>query len=334
MRVKDILADELRKHCKNKFPREFAHKFESGRFMRNERINDEYELKRLVEFYEYTDCYCSLYAFREWHDMAAVRKQTARVDCLVLDLDSKDLKQSFREAQKLVSYLLSKKTIPRVYFSGSKGYHVYIDFPETEIENFEALKRLGIKIAAKLKLITVDPSVFEPSRVIRIPFSKHGGSGLYCKPINPEKFVEMDYLTMKVFVRHSFSPIEVHECKSFSKLLRYEDFKVSVNKALRSIQRDYKVSQNDGGWREKRIQQYTEALKRFGRLTADSRIAKIHDNEHKARVHYNLLLIEAGYTDSEIHELFKLFEDYDERKVEYFLKYDRRWLESRKGVKA
>ncbi|RLI76930.1 hypothetical protein DRP07_12670 [Archaeoglobales archaeon] len=337
MRIKDILTDELKKHCKGKFPREFGKKLPSGKFLRNESVMDQYELKNLLEWYEFVDCYLSVYSFKKWHEMSEVRKRSVRIDCLVFDLDSADLKESFKEAQKLTAYLLSKKTIPRVYFSGKKGFHIYIDFPETEIENFEALKRLGIKIAEKLDLKTVDPQVFEPARVIRIPFSKHGGSGLQCRPINPENFVEMDYLIMKTFVKHSFSQIEVHECKSFVKLLRYEDFKISTNKALRSIlRRGYRIrGKNGNGWRDRRIQQYTEALRKYGRLTADPEISKIHEgNEHYARVHFNLLLVEADYSDSEIHELFKLFEDYNEKKVEYYLRYNREWLKRKKKVRV
>ena len=331
MYLRNIIPDLLRSHFKNKWPREFAHKFEYS-FKRNERVDNYYEVRNLMEWYNFLDCYCSIYSFKEWNDVSEIRKRSARIDCLVFDLDSEDLKESFKEAQKLVSYLLSKKTIPRVYFSGSKGFHIYIDFPETEIENFEVLKRLGIKIAERLNLKTVDSAVFEPARIIRIPFSKHSSSGLYCKPINPEKFVEMDYLTMKTFVKHSFSPIEVHECKSFVKLLRYEDFKISTNRILRSILRkEYRIKGKSRGWKSKRIQRYTEALRKYGRLTADPEISKIHNgNEHYARLHFHCLLIEAGYSDSEIHDLFKLFEDYDERKVEYFLKYNRKWLEDKK----
>jgi|Deesub1362B_J571_1020462.scaffolds.fasta_scaffold03512_2 DNA primase catalytic subunit len=336
MRIREILAEELGKHCKQKFPREFAHKFENGRFIRNERINDRFELKNLLEWYDFTDCYCSVYAFKNWHDISEERKKTAIIDTMVFDLDSENLRQSFKEAQKLVSYLLSKKTIPRVYFSGKKGFHVYIDFPEVELENFESLKRLATKISEKLNLKTVDLAVFEPARVMRTPFSRHGETNLFCKPINPEKFVEMDYLTMKSFVRHSFSLIEVHECKSFVKLLKYEDFKISTNKALRSIlRRGYRIKGNGSGWKEKRIQRYTEALRKYGRLTADPEISKIHSgNEHFARLHFHCLLIEAGYSDSEIHKLFELFEDYDEKKTEYFLKYNRKWLERKKEVEA
>ena len=335
MKIKDTLTDELKKHFKSKWPREFGHKFELS-FVRNERVNDQYEVKNLLEWYDFKDCFCSVYAFRDWSDLSVVRKQSARVDCIVFDLDSEDLRIAFKEAKLLVEYLLGIDAIPRVYFSGMKGFHIYVDFLETEIKNLEAVKRLGVRIGEELNLTTLDPKVFEVARLIRIPFSKHSGSGLRCIPIKPEKFIKMDLISLMSFVKYSFSPIEVYESKEFAKELRYEDFKISTNAVLRDILRKKirpRRRKKGSGWKEKRIRRYTEALRKYGRLTADPEISKIHGgNEHYARLHFHCLLIEAGYSDSEIHDLFRLFEDYNERKVEYYLKYNREWLERRKKV--
>jgi|Deesub1362A_J573_1020465.scaffolds.fasta_scaffold00164_29 hypothetical protein len=237
MRIREVLTDELKKHYKDRWPREFGHKFDHS-FMRNERVNDQYEVKNLLKFYDFLDCYCSVYAFREWHDLSEIRKQSAIIDTIVFDLDSEDLRVAFKEGRKLVEYLLSKDTTPRVYFSGRRGFHVYLDFPPIELKNkSEVIKRFGIRIRDELNLKTVDSHVFEVSRLLRAPFSKHSGSGLRCTPIKPDKFIEMDLISLKSFVKHSFSPIEVHESKWALKELRYEDFKLTTNKVLRQIQR-------------------------------------------------------------------------------------------------
>jgi len=85
-------------------------------------------------------------------------------------------------------------------------------------------------------------------------------------------------------------------------------------------------------WRLERIQKYAQALKRYGRLTADHEIARRHKNEHMARVHMILLMIEEGFTDEQIHDVFKHAKDYKENKTQYYINYNRKWLKRRKMI--
>ncbi|GEM_PF-5175065 len=79
-------------------------------------------------------------------------------------------------------------------------------------------------------------------------------------------------------------------------------------------------------WKLERIQKYAQALKKYGRLTADPEIARRHKNEHMARVHLILLMIEEGFTDEQIHAVFKHAENYKPERTQYFIDYNRRRL--------
>jgi len=350
----DELIDYFEAHCKSRFLREFGAKLRGdksgkGKFTRNNIAESAEELFNLAKFFNFRDCYASLYSFTKY-DESTWDRDSAIIDTLLFDLDHKaNLSIAFKEAKKLVSHLLDRNVMPRVYFSGKKGFHVYIDFPTISLANpKEVIKRMGVQIANRLKLTTIDFQVFEVARLIRLPFTIHGETGYRCTPIDPEKFLRLDPSSIIHYCKYNHAEIEVHESRKFAKLLKYEDFKLSTNRVVREILKPrLRVEKRNGkGWREKRIRLYTETLREYGRLSANPEIIKIHlksphvnpDNagsiEHQARVHFVLLLIEAGYSDEEIHGIFRLAEDYNPKIVQEKIDYNRRWLKRKKEVEA
>ncbi len=334
--MKEII-EQIERHCKGRWPREFGKKLRRG-FHRNDRVDSAEELYSKAELSDFLDCYSSVFAFKEWHDLAEERKRHVILDCLVFDLDCKqNPRMAFKETQRLVKWLLDKNITPRVYFSGCKGFHVYVDFSPVEISDFTAVRRVGVKTKERLKLQTVDTTIWEPNRLIRLPYTIHSRTGYLCTPLKPSSLLNLDFDTVLRYCKTAKIAdinIEVHESKSFAKLIMYEDFKLATNKMLGKLQQRRARRQqkgNENGWREKRIDEYVEALRRYGRLTADPTISKRHNgNEHYARLYLNCLLIEGGYSDEEVKEIFKLCEDYNERIVEYQVRYNREWLKRQK----
>ncbi|RLI75167.1 hypothetical protein DRP04_13760, partial [Archaeoglobales archaeon] len=255
--MKNEMIEIFEKHCKGRFPREFGHKFKRG-FERNHMVQNAEELYNLSRFYDFIDCYASVYSFTELSERSWIR-ESAVIDVLVFDLDHKtDLKIPFKEAKKLVEFLMAKNTTPRLYFSGMKGFHIYIDFPPAELENpKEVIKRIGGHIANRLNLTTVDYQIFEVARLIRLPLTIHSKTGYKCTPINPEKFLKMDLNSVIHFCKFSYSPIEIHESRGFTKLMKYEDFKLSVETAVRALSpaRKFRLRGN-GDWRVRRVEHY------------------------------------------------------------------------------
>jgi len=315
-------------HCKGKYPREFAKKFRNG-FDRNNRVESAEDLFSRAKGYDFKDCFVSVYSFKQWSDEAEERKKNAVIDAVLFDLDCKDnLKTAFLEAKTLIGFLMKNDTMPRVYFSGSKGFHVIVDFKPIEVD-FLAVRRTALKIIEALKLKTPDTAVLELSRVSRLPGTKNSNSGLYCVPL-PLKFFEERFSVSDVveFAKKPNGWIEVNESDWLRERIELEAEFLKHDSILRLLN-SRKLKKFDSK-RGKILERYITALKLYGRLTSDPEIAKRHNgNEHKARLFLNFLLIEMGHSDEEILEVFRLCNDFNERMASYQIKYNRQWLSRR-----
>lgn len=110
---------------------------------------------------------------------------------LPIDLDHPDLAPAQEAARRLQSFLLERWAIDpkglQVYFSGAKGFHLLLDgrvfgrlAPSTRLPIiFDALRRhLAQEIAEPLRE-TVDLSIKDRVRLLRLPNTVHEKSGLY-----------------------------------------------------------------------------------------------------------------------------------------------------------
>lgn len=106
-----------------------------------------------------------------------------------IDLDGQGV---WSEMRRIYSWLkLEYNYEPRIYFSGKKGFHLYIDFmPLVVKEPREILRGFGEWLKERLKLETLDLQVFEPRRMGRVPYTLHPDSGRYCIPVRPWQSVE------------------------------------------------------------------------------------------------------------------------------------------------
>jgi hypothetical protein len=74
----------------------------------------------------------------------------------------------------------------RFWFSGNKGFHVYINTEEIRqmppaVDVPDKIKSLCIFLAGKFS--TFDKSVYDRTRIFRIPNSRHGKTGLFKIPV-------------------------------------------------------------------------------------------------------------------------------------------------------
>lgn len=106
---------------------------------------------------------------------------------------------------------------------------------------------------------------------------------------------------------------------------RFERFWRSKSRKERTI---------GSGWRLERIKKYAEILKKYGSLTADPKLKERHGNEWNARAHLIILMIKEGFSDEDIHEVFKHSENYKPERTQYFIDWFRKKeLEVSRGVK-
>jgi hypothetical protein len=218
--------DLLDIHCKGKYPREFGHKTKRS-FLRNEYAPNAKVLTRMCEFFNYRDCYVSVYSFTapvtpgEMWD-----RNSAIVDRLYLDLDYEgNLTIPLKEARKIVSWYLKQFGVyPLIYFTGCRGFAIYFDFKPLKFKDAttakEHLRAIASLIVDILKLRTVDFQVIEIARISRIPLTINTKTGYYCIPLNPKK---LDILTAQDIIHMSKMKIyhvpEVEEAPDFHEVV-------------------------------------------------------------------------------------------------------------------
>ena len=174
------------------FPREFG---------KPDRIpiydKDEY-LDAIQKYNGVRPCYVSVYHYLDIKDYSS-----AIIDKIFIDLEvdpyPKDVKidlgliwKALLDTKKLVKTLNYSDIFPRVYFSGRKGFSVYIDFPSVELDYpCKTLKKFVFRLKGVLNLKHVDTVVIgELGRLSRVPNTLHIKSGYFCIPLGIKEFFE------------------------------------------------------------------------------------------------------------------------------------------------
>lgn len=126
---------------------------------------------------------------------------------LIFDFDSKDdLNRAKIDTIELISRL-KKKGIPEsaidLYFSGGKGFHLKVHV--NDLLTSQELHSIGLSFIDGLN--TADTVVYNDSRIVRLPFSKHR-SGLYCIPISMDELVNQKVDDIKEIASQKYSPDE------------------------------------------------------------------------------------------------------------------------------
>lgn len=136
--------------------------------------------------------YKSLYYYEEPHfEQYQKTKSIAgitglKTDRIVFDFDSKhNVEQAQTDTKELVSRLETKGVNSeniRIYYSGSKGFHVEL------LTNHEFTRKEYEAILGGLAgdLPTLDTRVTDEARIFRIPLTKHQETGLYKIPLSKE----------------------------------------------------------------------------------------------------------------------------------------------------
>jgi hypothetical protein len=106
------------------------------------------------------------------------------VDNLLLELDGV-IVDTYPEMRKIVESVEREYSYaPRVYFSGNRSFHIYIDFLPAVVDNpMERLKILAQRISNGSKI--VDFNLFAERHLIRVPYSYNEKSGHLAIGIDP-----------------------------------------------------------------------------------------------------------------------------------------------------
>lgn len=190
---------------------------------------------------------------------------------------------------------------PRVYFSGSRGFAVYLDFPVTKVSDFGAVVKAGKQIMqdASVNMDYVDEKVFESNRISRIPYTinfknlSRDFEPLMCIPIDVDNDTDE--------VLHEIKNIErQHEVV----INRSEEIAKRVSEV--DVDGDYEIKENRGSIDIDVEDDPDRALRDAGEILD---IAE-HIHDGRKRIMYTRLvplLVEAGFNRSMIHRYCKKF---------------------------
>lgn len=109
-------------------------------------------------------------------------------DKIFWDFDSKENPElALEDARKLVQSLDTYED-PEIYFSGSKGFHVIVQTNKSL--NPEQVAHVAQSLAGNLK--TLDLVVYNASRILRVPGTRHQKTGLFKFPLTKDELLTWD----------------------------------------------------------------------------------------------------------------------------------------------
>lgn len=144
------------------------------------------------------DAYTSIFKYNDKHKATVdVTKSIAGItdvttNCLVWDFDNKANPELARQDVVTLAHRLNSEydidpSNIHCYFSGSKGFHVYVPIDKSVTpEEFKAATSTLAK-----DLATFDSVVSDPARVIRLEHTKHPVTGLYKIPLTADQVCDM-----------------------------------------------------------------------------------------------------------------------------------------------
>lgn len=168
----------------------------------------------------------------------------------VMDFDDPEKLEDVKaEVLRVIDYLQKTLNIPynsiRAYFSGRKGFHLEVPFEVLGVEICADLhtkfKRFALYFKKELNLKYLDTKIYDRKRLIRLPNSKHGKTGLYKIPL---KYFELSVNNISEIQELAQNPkAEI----SVDRVLSYEAKQLfdSVSKIIPYMQAEPSVIKNE-----------------------------------------------------------------------------------------
>lgn len=148
------------------------------------------DIHQVKQFTGMTDSYMTyfrydnemIFHFREKSSVKGFQGK-AYADWLPIDIDSEDLQQAQDNLEILISNMVRfgiDLSVCRFYFSGSKGFHVMIPSKLFGAEPSNDINKRFRSVALALSNgIKIDSSIYDKTRIFRLPNTINSKSGLY-----------------------------------------------------------------------------------------------------------------------------------------------------------
>lgn len=168
-----------------------------GKLFTPEEFEQFLTTKKDIDFYYSTFYYNDKHKeiFDKTGSVKGIRDVTG--DSLYFDFDNVDFEKVRSDAKELLNRFKNENITPdnyKVYYSGSKGVHVQLKLDKEY--NPIQLQHLALEYYGK-GLSTLDPRVYNPSRVLRLPYSKHQESGIYKQQLSEAQLNNLSIQTIR-----------------------------------------------------------------------------------------------------------------------------------------
>lgn len=227
-------------------------------------------------------------------------------DMVVLDIDDESIENAFFKLQYILEKLNGLKY--RVVFSGSKGFHVYIPFENTRLNNYRHAVMKWLESIKVLKY--VDNKILEPNRVIRVPDTVNTKSKMNCYVIGDEQNVkDLDLDTIVFAAKNGYASHFYtfdYNVGLGMKIATFDNTALPEGKTL--------VHSTDTVFKDFKF--YPPCMQRLVSLAKDN-----VDINHNERTELAKFLILNGHKDEEIKEYYTGLSDYKEGVTLYQIAY-------------
>lgn len=236
-----MIEHSWRKHTKDQFPREFS----NPNRLKYPIINQDHFNKVVSAYAPAHNCHVSVYSFSKWirNDKGVLLYENARISTIFIDMDHENLDKALHETRKIVRYMLP--CVPRIYFSGNKGFAIYLDFNEIDLKNHlkkPVIRSFLMNMKNHLDLQTIDKACFDGiSRVSRIPNTINQKSGLYCIPLTEYDLLQDGNFIKNIAKHQSNEQIKIHNCNKIHDILLMLQDKVELELELDLQHKDHSI---------------------------------------------------------------------------------------------
>lgn len=140
---------------------------------------------------------------------------------------------AYPEMRRLYSHLkLKYDAEPRVYFSGHRSFHIFVDFAPLTFDNsVEAQRQIAQRIVKELDLKRLDLQIFGERKLSRIPYTMHEATCNYCTPASPFWSLEEIRAESRKPVR--YEPVRISFAEQFAAKLREIEGEISSRPKLK-----------------------------------------------------------------------------------------------------
>ncbi|RLG80302.1 MAG: hypothetical protein DRO09_03305 [Thermoprotei archaeon] len=308
----EIIKNHVIRHVGGKFLRQFASPERIP-----QPIDSNEKLLKWVGFFK-KDCYVSVFYFERW-DKKGPDPKSVIINTIYFDFDCETKpERAYAETRTLLEILERSKIIPRVYFSGAKGFAIYLDVPDLRL-NYpkDVLKTFCMRIMKELDLKTADIKVFgDIMRVSRLPGTVNSksirlhGEALYCTPLGPNELLHGGLTIDDIFdIAKKGNPdfeIKRNESLKLAKILKELDLKITARKAVEKL---------------RRLKAKLVKVKSQGIRPCIKKLIELIQNgvklDHKLKVAVVAELYHVGWDIQQIEEIFKNMPNYRPEKTRY-----------------